>query len=359
MPSVFELLREKSFEFILMIRKDFSHPIGDFSMNLLTNIADKYGISLSFWIAHVILSPANSQMLLATSCLGVSFNIAIKMLIRDARPYFNTDLYTPVSWDFEYGSPSGHSQSVTSFFLTLVTLLIKEYNLQKYKKLLYTSTVLYCWFISFTRIFVGLHTLEQILTGLGFGIIIHLLMAHIFFDYFISLFNGIETGKTRFWNPLTLIYFLLNAWAVGMYVMIDNFYPAPQSWLDTISKSWVHSKKFITLHYACLNKQFITWGSIGGYCGLFVKRWWLGDKDGPDRIPIKNASHFILKLSINLGISGLWAMAGTMWPRDAFVVYSLLIRGLLPMFMAGFLVLTFHNRIYRALTWSKDATYSK
>jgi membrane-associated phospholipid phosphatase len=236
-PSVFVFLRETSLEYIILIRKSYSHPIADFSMNLLTNIADKYGISISFCISQVLLSSHNSQVLLASSCLGVSVNIAVKMLIRDARPYFYSDNYVPVSCDFEYGSPSGHSQAVTSFFLTLVTLLLREYNVKKGKTFIYVFTVVYCFFISFTRIFVGLHTLEQILTGLGLGIIIHLLMAHVFSDYFERLFKGIETGKTRFINVLTILYFVLNMWAIGMYVMIDNYLPTPQFWLDTIAKS--------------------------------------------------------------------------------------------------------------------------
>lgn len=92
-------------------------------------------------------------------------------------------------------------------------------------------------FIAFTRIFVGLHTAEQILTGLGSGLIVHILMGHIYFDTLEKLFIGIETGKTQFFNYLSTLYLGVNLMAVLFYFMIDFYYPSPQAWLEMIQKS--------------------------------------------------------------------------------------------------------------------------
>ena len=142
LPPVFEYLRVKSLEFIILVRKEYSYEKVDFSMNLLSNLADKYGIALGFCVANVVLSPVNGQILLAAGSLSVSFNILAKMLVRDARPYFYSGEYIPVSCDFEYGSPSGHAQSATSFFLTFLTLIRREYHITKYKKTSYAIVTL-------------------------------------------------------------------------------------------------------------------------------------------------------------------------------------------------------------------------
>ena len=92
-------------------------------------------------------------------------------------------------------------------------------------------------FIAFTRIFVGLHTAEQILTGLGSGLMVHILMGHIYADSLERLFVGIETGKTKFCNYLSSLYLGVNLIAVVFYFMIDFYYPSPQAWLEMIQKS--------------------------------------------------------------------------------------------------------------------------
>lgn len=159
------------------------------------------------------------------------------MIMQDPRPYFYTDEYAPKKCDFEYGSPSGHSQAATSFFLTFVTLLLRENPKMKYKFWLYFGVAGYCAFVAFTRIFVGLHTAEQILLGYGFGLIFHLLIAHIFYDNFERLFTGIEAGRVGFLNPIFYLYLTFNIIVALFYVGIDSYYPAPQLWLDTIMKS--------------------------------------------------------------------------------------------------------------------------
>jgi membrane-associated phospholipid phosphatase len=136
-PSVFEYLRVTSLEYIIVIRKDYSHDYSDFFMNLLSAMGDKYGIFIMNCVALAVLNQTNYLMLLNVSSVSVGLNIIIKMMIRDARPYFYTSEYQPVSCDFEYGSPSGHAQSVTSFYLSLVTLIIKQYNIKGQRKTIY------------------------------------------------------------------------------------------------------------------------------------------------------------------------------------------------------------------------------
>lgn len=248
-PTVYNALRVGSLEYIIYFRNEVANIYIDKSMNLLSDMADKYGIAIFFCISQAVLSPVNAQILLCSSCLSISLNIIVKMMIRDARPYFYSLDYTPVKCDFEYGSPSGHAQSATSFFISFVTLLFREQYMKqtngdsffksifKKKLFVYSVVIFYCAFISFSRIFVGLHTLEQILMGFGLGLIVHLLMCHIYIEKLERLFIGVETRKTFFRNPVSYMYFGANLTVIIFYLMINSYYPSPQSWIDNIQKT--------------------------------------------------------------------------------------------------------------------------
>jgi len=146
-PSIFEYLRINSLEFIILIRKEYSHKQVDTVMDMLSAMGDKYGIFLSVCFALAVLNTNNYLLLCNVSAVGVAVNILVKMIIRDARPYFYSPDYKPVSCDFEYGSPSGHAQSVTSFYLSFLTLIMSQYGIVNKKKLLYVLGYLYCFFM--------------------------------------------------------------------------------------------------------------------------------------------------------------------------------------------------------------------
>lgn len=94
-PVVFEYCRMKSLEYIIMFRTRYGNIYIDTTMNLMTNLADKYGIAIFFVVANVLLSPTKAQVLLASACLSISLNILCKMTIRDPRPYFYSNDYAP------------------------------------------------------------------------------------------------------------------------------------------------------------------------------------------------------------------------------------------------------------------------
>ena len=173
-------------------------------MDLFSNTSDKYGIAISFSILAAILSPINIQILLLSGATSVSANILLKMIMQDPRPYFYNSDYVPVSWDFEYGTPSGHGQCSTSFYLTALTLILHEYTVdfekpnhklnfvtKLPKSFWYILCMMYCLLVSYTRIYTGLHNLEQILAGLCFGIITHIIVAHLYLTDAIKVFENI------------------------------------------------------------------------------------------------------------------------------------------------------------------------
>jgi multisubunit Na+/H+ antiporter MnhE subunit len=103
---------------------------------------------------------------------------------------------------------------------------------------MYTFVLLYGLFIGYTRVFTGLHTMEQILIGYGFGVIVHLLMMHIFRDQIENCFIGINKKTTRmFSNPVFFLYLGLLIINIALYIRIDLYFETPKLWTDTIAVS--------------------------------------------------------------------------------------------------------------------------
>lgn len=351
-PSVFEYLRLTSLQYIIVIRKEYSHDYSDFIMNLLSAMGDKYGIFVMNWVALAILNQTNYLMLLNVSSVSVGLNIIVKMLIRDARPYFYTSEYQPVSCDFEYGSPSGHAQSVTSFYLSLVTLIIKQYNITGHRKTIYyVLGYFYCFFICFTRIFVGLHTLEQILLGLGLGLISHFIFLHIFDKEQEKMYNGIETGVTKVVNGFLLGHIGMITIATGLYLYIDFYDPAPQIWLDTIAKSWSANKHFISLHFACLNKEVVTFAGLGGYFGWFVKRWVFKWKEESHFKPAKTIYGILLRIIVNIIYTIFWNIPMFLTPKTASIPALLFFRSFIGPFVSLLGATTLWNKFANKITF--------
>ncbi|CAI2372579.1 unnamed protein product [Moneuplotes crassus] len=348
-PSVFEWLRSNSLEVIITIRKDYSQKNLDKLMDLISAMGDKYGIFLALCCALAVLNMNNYLMLIGVSSFGVAVNLLVKMLIRDARPYFYSPDYQPVSCDFEYGSPSGHGQSVTTFYLSFITLLVRQYGLQNKKLTLYVVGYSYCVFMCFTRIFVGLHTAEQLLLGFGLGLMIHILFVHILVEYFDKLYEGIETGKTRLFNRYIVLLFLMVIFATLLYLYIERFDPAPQYWLDTVKKSCPPSKHFISFHYSCLNKYLVTFGSLGAYFGCYFRRWVLKFKDGSKFTKPKTVFKTVIRVLINIAFVVILSVPSIFIPKTSPIPVLLFVKGFFVPFAATFSSMLYTGKIVKFL----------
>lgn len=348
-PSIFEWLRLNSLDLIIEIRQNYSHNGVDKVMDLISAMGDKYGIFLSLCFALAVLDMNNYLMLIGVSSFGVASNLLVKMLIRDARPYFYSAEYQPVSCDFEYGSPSGHGQSVTTFYLSFITLLVKQYGLKKQKAKLYFLGYTYCIFMCFTRIFVGLHTAEQLLLGFGLGLMIHIIFMHILQDYFYDLYNGIETGKTKLFNNYIILFLIMLLFAIGLYVYIDEYDPAPQVWLDNVKNSCPPSRHFISFHYSCLNKYLVAFASCGAYFGCYFRRWVLKNKDGSKFRAPKTFVRTLLRVFVNILVVIAVNIPTVFVSKKAPIPVLLILKGFAGPFIATFISMLFISKVTKKL----------
>lgn len=264
-PVVFTYCRQKSLEFIIFYRNTYATKSTDKMMTFISGFLGKYGLAAGVVFSHIFLPIFRAQILIVTLAISVFVNTLIKMVVKDSRPFFINDEFFPDKCEFEYGFPSGHSQTAVTFYLTVLTLLFREYNIQRGKYLTYFLVVFWCLTVGMTRVTLGVHTMEQILVGFGFGLIVHVFTCHIYLDQLEAAFKGIETGRTPFFSKIFFMYISFDIIVIFLYNVNTTFLSNPPEWRKNIMTQCSNSQKYVSVDYESLNKQFSTSAKLGCY----------------------------------------------------------------------------------------------
>lgn len=97
---------------------------------------------------------------------GSLLNSILKALIHRPRPISDTSLITAYGWSF----PSGHAMSSVIFYGMIAYLLIKATDSWKLRSLLIIMAVFIATLIGFSRIYLQVHYLSDVLAGLAGGL---------------------------------------------------------------------------------------------------------------------------------------------------------------------------------------------
>ena len=147
----------------------------------------------------------------------------LKMMIQDPRPYWISGDIKNDNCEMGYGNPSGHAMSSVAFYLTLWHLLSENCKMEK-KFNRKTCSLLFFVIIIFTilmtRIFLGAHSIDQIILGGSIGFLIY------FFFFQILLIDTIDKFEFKDFIMIKIkyfgiIYFLLSLLTILYYLWKD------------------------------------------------------------------------------------------------------------------------------------------
>ena len=104
---------------------------------------------------------------------NVYLNGILKLLHHDPRPFFVVEDIKAIMWNKSYGNPSGHSMYFTSVFPWLVVILFelikRNWRMTAKTKILIGVLLFIAILIIslsiFGRVYLGVHSLDQILYG--------------------------------------------------------------------------------------------------------------------------------------------------------------------------------------------------
>ena len=169
------------------------------------------GIFLILIISYNISNILIPLILLSISLISIYIGGILKIIYQNERPFFINSEIKVLNCEGGFGNPSNHSLLSTFFYLSLYEIYVKknkEIN-EKNKKLILFFTIFFIFSIVFSRMFLGVHTLNQILFGSLIGFFLY------FFMFKIYKFNQ---------NVLFIIYNFKQIVFVIIFLIIFGFF---------------------------------------------------------------------------------------------------------------------------------------
>ena len=136
------------------------------------------GIFLILIISYNISNILIPLILLSISLISIYIGGILKIIYQNERPFFINSEIKVLNCEGGFGNPSNHSLLSTFFYLSLYEIYVKknkEIN-EKKKKLILFFTIFFIFSIVFSRMFLGVHTLNQILFGSLIGFFLYFFM---------------------------------------------------------------------------------------------------------------------------------------------------------------------------------------
>ena len=101
---------------------------GDFFFKIVSELGDKYALSLIFMWAASVMSMEKTFIIALDSYTALAVLSILKSIIHEPRPFHVAEIMPSRCW-LEYGNPSGHSLLTSSLYLTMWAMSMKELNL--------------------------------------------------------------------------------------------------------------------------------------------------------------------------------------------------------------------------------------
>ena len=196
-----EYLFNKSIEIEKKIYENSSKQTIKF-YKIITHFGSK-NIIIPIFILIIIFFPINiSYTFLSIIILSTYYTNILKLLYGSPRPFWINPSIKKLC-DCGFGNPSGHSFAAFSFYLSLWNLIIEIpfFSKKKYFKIIFfIFFIILSFFISISRIYLSMHSFNQIIYGALLGIGLYFYFFHIiqlhkysgkkFFKYIIGSFES-------------------------------------------------------------------------------------------------------------------------------------------------------------------------
>lgn len=162
-------------EYILMIDRwieTYIHtiqtPVLTTLMVTLTNFNGAMGIfifSLVMMLFLIYKRWYNDLLFYFFSVLGANIAyISIKMIVQRDRP--SSDILSITTYAF----PSGHATMATAMALAVYLILAKRVHSIALRSVLWTSCIVWPLIIAFSRVYLDVHWLSDVVAGIGLGV---------------------------------------------------------------------------------------------------------------------------------------------------------------------------------------------
>ena len=219
------------------------------------------------YIIFICTSPINYSLIqIFILDISIYFTTFFKSIYKNPRPFWiNNDLLTECNGG--YGNPSGHSITSTSVYLSMAYFLS---NYKSFRKSRLSKIIIYICFlflifnIIFSRLYLGLHSINQVIHGFLIGLCI---FSFVFFIFQIQkkkpkeFLNFIDTNKIWIIVGYVILFFI-------PFPFIFSKDKSKDEYTNIINKLCPKIKEYKKLEKECFNGLLLYLSFIGIIFGL-------------------------------------------------------------------------------------------
>ncbi len=271
--------RKSLYDLSLSFQRSFQEKFNSQIIKLYFKIITHFGSQVFYIPVFIILfffNPLNYFIyILSTLLIAIYVSNVLKIIYHNPRPFWkDKNLFKDVC-EGGFGNPSGHAMGSISTYLGIYHLLIKNKKFKeniKFQIGLFVFTIFFILNIMFSRIYIGVHSIDQIIYGglLGLG----------FYYLMFFIINGYEFKPKEFLNKiyegkLTMIcvFVILLFFPLPFYFFYKTHYTDNKEY-DQIFNEFCPKVKFYLKYFNNdLVGCFLILILLGMYLGLiFLKK---------------------------------------------------------------------------------------
>ena len=275
MDSIF---RDKLFSFSLTFEKNFqtdSPGMKEFFKFIST--FGQSNILLPIFFLIFFIMPLNKVFTyISVYLLSLYWDNILKIIYNNPRPYWiDQSLFIQCSGG--YGNPSGHSLGSCASYLALCHLFT-EYKWFKENTtgiitrcLLFGLTLIFIFTIMLSRLFLGVHSIDQVLYGFTLGLSLYYIFFHIIklqeytSKQFFEQFNKPE--NIAYWFIFFAVHFIF------ALIIIFSISPDNSNYIIVNDKLCPNLPAYFQYQMECIGNMLYLFGLVGAYCGLCFVCW--------------------------------------------------------------------------------------
>ena len=235
----------------------YRKPLFDNSVSIAKAVQDSFRPSTTFFKYYAFLGVGEFYLAIVfficfpiTYCFTFFLNITVsvhlcnfaKLVYSQGRPFL-LDEVVYITCEPGYGNPSGHSFQFTSNLLAFAQMFIDLFKLRKkFCIIIYVICGILILSINFSRIVLGVHSLNQVIFGDTLGFTVYFIICKIIQPHKISeekFFNAFLNLKFHIFNIIAII---INAISLTIAAIVNdkqesNNYEILKKGLEEICKS--------------------------------------------------------------------------------------------------------------------------
>jgi hypothetical protein len=228
-------------------------------------------------------------------------NAIVKMLFAAPRPYWVSAQVEPLSVEHTFGIPSGHAQNAAAIWGVMAA------SAQRVgKRWAWVAALVLTFLIGFSRLYLGMHFLHDVLLGWLLGIVLLIL--------FLWFWDPVAAWlKEKTMSQQVMIAFIVSLLMIAIGLLSStplNAYVFPVEWTDNALRAG-------PLPDPVSVEGILT--SAGSLFGLAAGAAWIASRGGYETAgPLeKRALRYVIGL---VGIMILWYGLGEIFPRGESIV---------------------------------------